>query len=59
MFKIQTLEPKKHKKMSVVFDQGLQRICYNQLEDLILKQLKKDDILSKVLFLPKHLNGLG
>ena len=59
MFKIQTLEPKKHKKMSVVFDQGFQRICYNQLEDLILKQLKKDNILSKVLFLPKHLNGLG
>ena len=45
--------------MSVVFDEGFQRICYNQLEDLILKQLKKDNILSKVLFLPKHLNGLG
>ena len=59
MFKIQTLEPKKHKKMSVAFDEGFQRICYNQLEDLILKQLKKDNILSKVLFLPKHLNGLG
>ena len=35
MFKIPTLEPKKHKKISVVFDEGLHRICYNQLEDLV------------------------
>ena len=34
MFKIPTLEAKKHKKVSVVFDEGLQRICYNELEDL-------------------------
>ena len=33
MFKIATLEAKKHKKVSVVFDEGLQRICYNELED--------------------------
>ena len=35
MFKIPTLEPKKHKKISAVFDEGLQRICYNQLQDLV------------------------
>ena len=36
MFKIPTLEPKKHKKISAVFfDERLQRICYNQLEDLV------------------------
>ena len=35
MFKIPTLEQKKHKKISVVFDEGLQRICYNELEDLV------------------------
>ena len=35
MFKIPTLEPKKHKKISVVFDEGLHRIFYNQLEDLV------------------------
>ena len=35
MFKIPTLEPKKHKKVSVVFDEGLQRICYNELEHLV------------------------
>ena len=35
IFKIPTLEPKKHKKISVVFDEGLQIICYNQLEDLV------------------------
>ena len=34
MFKIPTLEPKKHKKISAVFDEGLQRICYNDLQDL-------------------------
>ena len=35
-FKIPTLEPKKHKKISAVFfDERLQRICYNQLEDLV------------------------
>ena len=33
MFEIATLEAKKHKKVSVVFDEGLQRICYNELED--------------------------
>ena len=27
------MEAKKHKKVSVVFDEGLQRICYNELED--------------------------
>ena len=31
MFKIPTLEPKKHKKIGVVFDEGLQRISYNEL----------------------------
>ena len=35
MFKIPTLEPKKHKKISVVFDEVLQRISYNELEDLV------------------------
>ena len=35
MFKIPTLEPKKHEKVNVVFDEGLQRICYNELEDLV------------------------
>ena len=35
MFKIPTLEPKKHKKISVVFDEELQRICSNELEDLV------------------------
>ena len=35
MFKISTLESKKHKKISVVFDEGLQRISYNELEDLV------------------------
>ena len=34
MIKIPTLEPKKHKKISAVFDEGLQRICYNDLQDL-------------------------
>ena len=35
MLKIPTLEPKKHKKTSVVFDEVLQRIiCYNNLQDL-------------------------
>ena len=33
MFKIPILEPKKHKKVIVVFDEGLQRICYNNLQD--------------------------
>ena len=35
MFKIPTLELKKHKRISVVFDEVLQRICYNELEDLV------------------------
>ena len=35
MFKIPTLEPNKHKRISVVFDEGLQRIFYNELEDLV------------------------
>ena len=35
MFKIPSLEPKKHKKISVVFDEGLQRICYKELKDLV------------------------
>ena len=35
MFKIPSLEPKKHKKISVVIDEGLQRICYNELDDLV------------------------
>ena len=35
MFKIPTLEAKKHKKIIVVFDEALQRICYNELEDLV------------------------
>ena len=35
MFKIPTLEPKKHKKVSVVFDEALHRICYNELVDLV------------------------
>ena len=36
MLKIWTLEPKKHKKkISVVFDEGFQRICYNELDDLV------------------------
>ena len=30
---ILTLELNKHKKISVVFDEGLQRICYNDLQD--------------------------
>ena len=34
-FQIPSLEPKKHKKVSVVFNEGLQRICYNELEDLM------------------------
>ena len=39
MFKIPTLELKEHKKISVVFDEGLQRICYG--EDLILYHERK------------------
>ena len=35
MLKIPTLGPKKHKKISVVFDEGLQRICHNELEGLV------------------------
>ena len=35
MFKIPTLEPKKHEKISVVFDEGLQRVCYDELKDLV------------------------
>ena len=35
MFKIPALEPKKHKKISVVFDEALQRMRYNELEDLV------------------------
>ena len=35
MFKIPISEPKNNKKISVVFDEGLQRICYNELEDLV------------------------
>ena len=35
MFKMPTLEPKKHEKISVVFDEALERICYNELEDLV------------------------
>ena len=35
MFKIPTLEPKNIQKISVVFDEGLQRICYNELEDQV------------------------
>ena len=35
IFKIPTLDPKKDKKISVVFDEGLQRISYNELEDIV------------------------
>ena len=34
MFKISTSELNKHKKISVVFDGGLQRICVNDLQEL-------------------------
>ena len=34
MFKISTSELKKHKKISAVFDGGLQRICVNDLQEL-------------------------
>ena len=34
-FKIPTLEPKTHKKISFVFDEGLQRKYYNELENLV------------------------
>ena len=30
-----TLEAKKYEKIIVVFDEGLQRICYNELENLV------------------------
>ena len=33
MFKIPTLQLKKHKKISGVFEEGLQRVCYNDLQD--------------------------
>ena len=35
MFKILTLKLKKNKKISVVFDKRLQRICFNDLQDLV------------------------
>ena len=34
MFKIPTLEPKIHKRIGVVFDEALERTCYNDLQDL-------------------------
>ena len=34
MFKILTLEPKIHKRIGVVFDEGLERTYYNDLQDL-------------------------